>query len=364
MLRSPWFWLGSAVGAGFLLFFFWRVDLGELLDAFGQASYLYLVPAAAAYFVALAFRAMRWQFLLRPVRDVPWRRLYPVLAVGYMANNVLPMRLGELVRSYYLARREPVSASTALATILVERVFDGIALLFLLAVAALFLPVAGLAEHVSDAVRVPVSVVVVAAVAPFLAALTLMVVAALRPLGFLRVLSFFTGRLPQRVTGMVDGLLSRFVEGFRGLDRPRRLAALLLWSLPVWLAEAVVFYLVAVGFGIDDHFSSMGLLMAAMLVATSLSNLATAVPSSPGSVGPFELLAALALEFLGVERDLASAYALVLHVVLLLPVAGIGILHLVTRGVRLGDLVREGRADQSSIPSADQQPVPAADQPL
>ena len=342
------------MSAGFLLYIFWRVDFDELLDAFGDANYAYLAPAVAVYFIALAFRAMRWQFLLRPVRGVSWRRLYPVLAVGYMANNLLPLRLGELARSYYLARREPVSASTALATILVERVFDGLTLLFLLAAAALFLPAAGLARHVSDAVQLPVPLVAGAVAAPFLAALTLMVAAALRPVGFLRALSFFTRRLPDRVMDLADALLARFIEGFQGLHQPHRLAALFLWSLPVWLVEAATFYLVGLGFGLDEHFTSIGLLMAAMLMATALSNLATALPSSQGSIGPFEFFAVAALEALGVGNALASAYAVVLHAVLLLPVIGVGLLHLMTRDVSLAELTRGGRASQRPISTADQ----------
>ena len=356
MFTSRRFWFGFGVSAVFLLAIFWRVDFSELADAFGNANYVYLLPAVGIYFVALAFRAIRWQFLLRPVRVVAWRRLYPVLAVGYMANNLLPVRLGELVRSYYLARREPVSASTALATILVERVFDGLTLMFLLAAAALFLPVAGLADRVGDAVRLPVALVAVVVAVPFLAALTGMVAIAFRPLGFLRVLSLFTRHLPHGATALLDSLFERFVQGFQGLHQPRRLAALFLWSLPVWLTEAAVFYLIALGFGLDAHFKTVGLLIAAMLVVTSLANLATAVPSSQGSVGPFEFFTVLALEFLGVGNALASAYAVVLHAALLLPVIGVGLLHLMASSVSLDQLTRGGRAGV--------RPTPAADQPL
>jgi uncharacterized protein (TIRG00374 family) len=270
-----------------------------------------------------------------------------------MANNLLPMRLGELVRSYYLARREPVSASTALATIVVERVFDGLALLFLLAVAALFLPVAGLAEQVGDAVRLPVLLVAVAVLVPFLATFALMVVIALRPAGFLRLAFFFTRKLPSRLEVLADQLLERFIEGFQDLHQPRRLAAVFLLSLPVWLVEAAVFYLIALGFDLDAHFSTAGLLLAAMLMVTALSNLATAFPSSQGSVGPFELLVVLTLVFLGVGSGLASAYAVVLHAVLLLPVIGVGLLHLAANSVSLGQLARGAEAPGRTASTAD-----------
>ena len=89
------------------------------------------------------FRTLRWQYLLAPVKSLEVRRLYPVVVVGYMANNILPVRLGEVVRAYYVGEREKVSKVAALATIAVERVFDGLTLLFFAAVVGLFLPVGG-----------------------------------------------------------------------------------------------------------------------------------------------------------------------------------------------------------------------------
>ena len=353
MFTSRRFWFGLGVSAAFLLAVLWRVNFRELLDALSSANYIYVLPAVAVYFLALAFRALRWRFLLQPVRTIPWPRLYPVLAVGYMANNLLPMRLGEIVRSYYLARRESVSASTALATIVVERVFDGLTLLFLLVVAALFLPVAGLAEQVGDALRLPVALVTVAVLVPFLATLALMVAIALRPAVFLRFAFFFIRRLPSRAAVLISRLLERFIEGFQDLHQPRRLAAVFILSLPVWLVEAAVFYLIALGFDLDAHFNTAGLLLATVLMVTALSNLATALPTSQGSVGPFELFVVLTLVFLGVGSGVASAYAVVLHAVLLLPVIGAGLLHLAANSISLGQLATAGKAPARTAPTAD-----------
>jgi len=95
---------------------------------------------------------------------------------------------------------------------------------------------------------------------------------------------------------------------------------------------------VALGFDLQSEFDTVGLMIAAMLVLTSVSNLATSIPSSQGSVGPFELLGALSLVFLGVASGVASAYILVLHLALLLPVIAMGMAHLAMSGLSLLDL--------------------------
>ena len=348
MFSDRRFWLGITVTAVFLAALFWQLDLDELASALAGANYLYIIPAVAVYFGSLYFRSQRWSFLLRPFQLISTRRLYPVVAVGYMANNLLPVRLGELVRSYYLAQREQVRATTALATVVVERVFDGMTLMFLLAVAALFLPVAGLADRVSDTVRLPVTLVAVAVVVPFAVALTVMVGAALYPTRFRSTAALFTRRLPRGLGTRSDVLIERFLEGFQGLHRPGRLAAVFLRSLPIWLAEGAMYYLIALGFGLDVHFDTVLLMVAAVLMVTAVSNLATSLPSSQGSVGPFEFFAVLTLEALGVGTALAAAYALVLHAALLLPVIVVGLLHLATSSISLRQLIRGGASSTTT----------------
>ena len=214
------FLLGAAVTAAFLTLLMVRMDLSDVGSSFAEGNYAYVVPAIAVYFVALYFRAYRWGFLLRPLRSLSTRRLFPVVAVGYMANNLLPVRLGELGRSYYLARREPVSASTALATIIVERVFDGLVLLFLLVVAALFLPVAGLSDRVSDAVRLPVPLVAVVVALPFMAALTAMIGIALYPATAGRVVVALTRPLPAGLQAESEWTAGGLLRGLPGPAEP------------------------------------------------------------------------------------------------------------------------------------------------
>ena len=123
------YWIGIGVSIILLALFLLTVDARRMLDALAGTNYWYIAPSVAMYFVSVYFRSMRWSVMLRHLKPVSTHRLFPVVVVGYMANNLLPMRLGELVRSYYLSEREGVNTASALVTVFVERIFDALALL-------------------------------------------------------------------------------------------------------------------------------------------------------------------------------------------------------------------------------------------
>ena len=148
-------WLGIGLSVVLLVVFLVTIDVGRMGRALADANYVYLIPGIALYLVSVFFRTVRWQILLRHMGTVPVRRLYPVVVVGYMANNLLPMRMGELVRSYYLGQREGISKTSALATIFVERVLDAIVLLFFIALVGLLFPLTSLATAFGESTGVP-----------------------------------------------------------------------------------------------------------------------------------------------------------------------------------------------------------------
>lgn len=323
-----------------------------MASALAGANYLYLLPAIAAYFAAVLFRTWRWKYLLAPMRPIPLARLFPVVVVGYMANNLLPARLGEVVRSYYLGQREGVSATSALATVVVERVYDGLALLFLLAVTALFLPVAGLVGQLSQSTHLPAWLLSAVGVAPFLAVMVALVGASLYPGKALWVGQQLARPLPLRWRARAMHLGVRFIEGLHVLRSPRRLVTVFLWSLPVWLSEAAMYYVLALSFGLEGAFATLGMMAAGILMVTAISNLATSLPSSPGAVGPFEFFGAATLVFLGAERGVASAYAVALHIALLAPVTLAGLVYLWLENLSLSQLAKRSQSQRVVLPDA------------
>ena len=321
MIFTNWrLWLGVGVSTAFLLFLIWTIEVDDLLRALREANYLYVIPAVVIYFVGIYFRAARWRYILSPLRAVPTRRLYPVVVMGYAANNVLPARAGELVRAYYMAQRERFSGSTALATIGVERVYDGLTLFVLSVFSALVLLLLGVFGQVGDVYRnAAIALAGVAGVA-LLAALVTITFIATNPRTF-RFIDWVLTLLPARFRPRLRELASNFIQGLSILSSPRQHALIFLFSLPVWLGEIAVYLTIAYSFGLDQYFGNVFTFFLAIVLVTATSNLSTAFPVSIGGIGPFELIAQQTLAVMGVDAAAAASYALVVHLVALwLPV--------------------------------------------
>jgi uncharacterized protein (TIRG00374 family) len=138
LLKSRGFWIGIVVSAIFIALFVRGTDFAEVKDAFENANYWWILASLPVYFAGLWLRTVRWQYLLRPVKRVEARRLYPVVIVGLMANNLMPARTGELVRAYVVGVRERISKSAALGTIAIDRLFDGLTLVPMMVIVAIF----------------------------------------------------------------------------------------------------------------------------------------------------------------------------------------------------------------------------------
>jgi len=342
------YWLGPLLSLFFLGLFFWRVPLRDLSGSLASANYLYMVPGVALYLLALAFRTLRWQVLLSPLAGSSFGRLWRVMAVGYMANNLLPLRLGEVVRAVYLARREGVPASAGLATIAIERVFDGLALLLLLAGVGLALPLGRLVAGLGQEAQVsPVALGLFFSV-PFVGGTGLLLALAHRPGPARRALAWGARRLPGPVGSAVWAVGLPFLEGLAVLGSPRRSVLAFLLSFPLWLAEAGMFYAVGVGFGLVEPLGGPLRAGLGMVAVLSVANIGGAVPAAGGGVGPFEFFAQATLALMGVEVARASAYAVALHLALLVPVTLLGLVYLWTEGLSLRQVTRGAPALKGS----------------
>ncbi|MCA1724264.1 MAG: flippase-like domain-containing protein, partial [Thermomicrobia bacterium] len=297
------FWIGIAISVLFLYLALRGQNFSALWTAMREASYAWLLPAILCYFAGVVIRTYRWHILLRSTCDIPMRRLWPVIVIGYMANNILPLRAGELVRTYVLSEREKVSRSATLATIVVERVFDGLTMLTFIVIAALFI-------DINTRVR---QLVIVAALL-FLGGLALFFFLAFSSAWRVRILRPLFARLPQAITVRAEALMIEFVAGLGSLRRAGDSGLVALSSLAAWGAEATMYALVARGFGIS-------LAPAGAMLTTGVANLFTLVPSSPGYIGPFEAGTLLVVQqILRLPVETTGAFALVLHAALYFPI--------------------------------------------
>lgn len=329
------YWIGLIISSIFLAILISQIDFEEMISSLRDANYIYILPGICIYFASLYLRSIRWKYLLSPFGSTTTLRLYPVLLVGYLANNVLPLRAGEFVRSYFLAKREKMSSATGLATVLVERVFDGLTLIIFLVFGSLFLPLSPLVSNLSETVNLPPQAIIALVVSPFITVLLLIIFLAINPNAFISITQKLILLLPKKFESSLNPLIKRFVNGFTGMNSPKRLFWVFCLSIPVWIAEAYMYLIIGYGFGIDSFFPDIWQYWLAMLVVVSVSNLATSIPSSQGSVGPFEVFATIALVYLGVSNGVASAYVIILHLSLLLPVIIAGIAYMVYASLSL-----------------------------
>jgi glycosyltransferase 2 family protein len=306
-MRSPRFWIGIAVSAVFLYLAFRGQDLQEIGAALRQANYWYLIPAIGLYFVGVYLRAFRWAWILRGVKPLRARELFPVVVIGYMANNVLPLRAGELVRSYVLSSRTGLRKTSILATIAVERLFDGLTMLLFILVASLFI---GLTDHLES-----VTLIAATLFAVLIAMLLFLTTRPARALLITRMLPV----LPLAIRARAERMIESVFTGLRVLRRRNDLLVVSGVSIAAWLFEASMYLVIAQGFG-------LGAGVAAILLTTAIANLATLIPSSPGYVGPFEAGVLLALVgAVGIQRELALSFAIVVHAALYLPITLLGL---------------------------------------
>ena len=358
MIASKWhLWLGIGVSVLLLLFLAYQVyridDPSGLIDELASANYLYLIPAVAVYFVGVYFRALRWQYLLNPLRHFPVKRLYPVVVIGYAANNLLPMRLGEVVRSYYLARQENFSASSALGSVAVERVFDGLTLIALVAVTAPWLLLLGEFDWTAGVSRTTALILAIAVVLVFGGFLFVFTMLAVWK-GFSGLVERMLGLLPGGVGSLALRFFVSFVSALAILNSPRKHLALVALSSPIWFCEFVVYLLVSYCFDLGSHFSSAGVYLLAIALLTATSNLATGIPSAVGGIGPFEVVAQQTLAALGIAVGVAVDYALVVHLVALwLPVNVVGLAILWRQNLNLRQLTSEPAREPSELAAPD-----------
>ncbi len=302
------------------------LSLSSVATAFLQADLRLVLPALGVYTLGLAIRVARWQLLLRPFGTVPFNELFRTLVIGLAANDVLPMRLGEIARAALLSRNAGIRGGITLASITVERIFDGLALCTFLLMAWPFLPLQGWVQ----------SIAVVGLVLFASAVLGLWLVTRF-PEFWVRVLDRVGGRLPARIAPQVQRLAQSFIQGLGIVRQGRVLALVMGLSLLAWAMEASVYYVVMLGFPLPAT-------PVAAMVGAALANLGTLIPSSPGYVGTFDLpLQAVLTELFGASPAVAASYTLVVHAVLVVPVVAAGLFFLWRQDLSLREVAGAGR---------------------
>ena len=313
-MRGRGRFLGFALAGLFLVLAVRNVDLAAVAHELASANYWLLAPAAVCTLGGYLLRTLRWQVILRPVQPAAWRTLFGILMLGFAANNILPARVGEVVRAYTLGRKTGAPVSAGLATIVVERVFDGLTLLALMALALQFAPVG----HDDERLRL----VEAGSVVIFAGALVALVALLTLRTRALAVLGWLLRPLPAGLGRRLGGVAESFLVGLDCLRRPGVMARSAALSLLVWSCEAASYALVARAFNLG--LSPLQQLNAVLFLVVFV-NLGIMVPSAPGYIGTFQFFARLALLPFGVAGELAFSLAILSHAMQYVLVTGIGL---------------------------------------
>jgi hypothetical protein len=331
-------WLGIAISIFFLWLVLRDLDFGELWEQVRTANYWWLLPGVAVYMLAVWVRAWRWHYLLRPLKAIPTATMFPIVAIGYMGNNIYPARAGEVLRAYVLKKKEGVAISASLATIIVERIFDGVIML-----AFIFVNLGELAHITAmqaDTTNAAISIQLIAfwGSVVFFGAFLAFLLAAMFPGASQRALAWLSARLvPLRFR---QGLLetgSRFLGGLQALRSPLEILMVFLTSVVIWLLETGKYWFVMQAFDFEVSFF-------ALMLMNGVVNLATTIPSAPGYVGTFDAPGIAVLEAYGIPHALASGYTFVLHFALWLPITALGAYYLAREGIQWGKIPKEAAA--------------------
>jgi uncharacterized protein (TIRG00374 family) len=315
--------LGLFISVVFLYLAFRDLNPSEFTDNLQRVNAPLLIMGALIYFLAVSVIALRWQFLLRAVQMIPLYPLTQIVAIGYMGNNVYPLRAGEALRVYLLRRNHNVPIARATTTVVVERVFDGLVMLSFILFSLLLLDVQS--PQIDLVVRVSAPL--------FGIALFVFLFLAAQPNLLRQLVKFAVGILPNKLGDILSTISEDIIAGLEGLRSPLYLLGTVISSFITWGIEAGVYWIVMSAFNLELAYP------VALLVVGTV-NLAGLIPASPGQVGVYEFFVSTVLIAMNVEPNLATGYAVVVHLVIWLPVTLVGFFFLARQGMGWSDITR------------------------
>ncbi|MDD2309607.1 MAG: lysylphosphatidylglycerol synthase transmembrane domain-containing protein [Desulfuromonadaceae bacterium] len=296
------FWLGIAVSLCFMVFLLNKIDFSSLGSALRSADYRYVFLAVCATFFSYFLRAVRWRYLLISEKSIPLSSLYPATIIGYMANNLLPARLGEFVRAYTLAKKEQLATPAVFASLVIDRLFDGFTVLLLLLLTLFTVRLPSGMEDAALALRGGgvLMFLLYCGVVLFLYLLKRQTIRTLAAVGY--ILKPF----PTRLSDHIIPLLGSFIGGIRLSSRGRHIAVIVATSAGIWLMCLLSIDMTLRSFNVH-------LPVAASMFILIMLVFAVMVPASPGFIGTYHYACYKGLTVFGIPETTSVSVALVMH---------------------------------------------------
>jgi uncharacterized protein (TIRG00374 family) len=323
--------LRIALSLGLSAIFLWialhGVSWDEARASLREAHLWVLAPAFLVGLLSLYFRALRWGILLRPFSRVDTQPLMSATAIGFAANMLLPLRAGEVIRPWLLARKVNLPLAQTLATVALERLFDMATLLLFFAIATLTLPLPPEWRRYGWFF-----------LATFVVLLALLVALQQLPERTIAVVSTLLVPLPERVSSLAERAIRQFAEGLASLQSGAAIALALGYSLAVWLTLAITF-----GLGISALELPVPWVRGALSL-TAIVAIAVAIPGGPGFIGMFQVGCEVALGVYGIGKSVAFSYSVLVHLIQFASSVAFGLYYFVRENVSLSELRTEASA--------------------
>jgi uncharacterized protein (TIRG00374 family) len=302
------------------------IDFQGVAEGFRTIHYAYVPPILTLLFLMQFLRSYRWGLILNPLVKIDQLSLFSVTSVGFLAIVAIPARLGELARPYLITKKSDLKMSSALGTIIVERVLDSLTVLFIAAFVLFFMPLP------TWLVRASILFLLTT-----LALFTVMVLMILKQEVSLRILAKLSKKLPSRLAEILNRLVRHFLQGFRIMVNPALLASVTGLSILIWLIDVLVIYFFFLAFGFQLPVIAAFVLMIILLIGI-------AVPTAPGFIGNWHYSCILGLSLFGIPRTDALTFAIIYHALSIGIVVILGLAFLPFNRFSFADLRRQAQS--------------------
>lgn len=307
-------WAGLAISALFMYLAFRKVDLSRMWAVIRSADPFYISLIILATFLQYVARAWRWAILLEPIKKTGFMHRLAAILIGFAGNFILPVRLGELVRANSLGETENLSGSATLATIVVERLFDGFTLLLILLIGLMGTRFPEQWQSISGTLRASGYMLFGA----YILIIVFLVGFKIKTRAFLslldRLLFFFPSHLRARLIDMIRN----FSLGLVLVKNPAKWALAIFYSLLVWFCALYQVEFTEKAIGLDLPFIAVFIIM-------SMAAFGVMIPSAPGFIGTFHLSVQYGFIFYGIGKEEALSAAILWHAAMIFPTLLLGL---------------------------------------
>ncbi|RMF98479.1 MAG: UPF0104 family protein [Candidatus Schekmanbacteria bacterium] len=323
-MKKKGFIIGILISAFFIYLAISRVAYSELKSALQSCNYYYLIPMFALSVILQLFKSLRWKLILNPIKRIRLAMVYYVHCIGFMGINILPFRLGDLLRPYLMAKQEKLPISTSLATTVVERILDAGTLFIFIVFAIIYAPLpqnvieSGKDALVGIVVLIGVFIIILWKGRTFLAKMT-------------------SNKLLAPFQEKILNLFDSFKKGFDIMPDKRAVVLASVISLFFWVIPVFNTYLLFFAFDLK-------LPLTAALTAFIIISIGIMIPSAPGFIGNFQYFCIIALSLYGIEKSEALAFSIILHSVQFFATLGQGIFSLIMGKIKFSEVIQIGKA--------------------